>query len=176
MVAKHADKNKGKRLALLFIDTAWHKCIHPDQILKSSIPLAWNINRSYLINCLELVKYAGDLCDIQMLATSQNDKDLKDVSYKLCLENMLQLEDYAAKKETQLKALILGLGKRARVYKEEIAEAKSLDIKKDHVPLMERSDLRKLQMEKQPGTPKGNMSILAASRQKSKRQKTSDLA
>jgi hypothetical protein len=83
---------------------------------------------------------------------------------------MLQLEDNAAKKGTQFKALILGLGKRVRVYKQEIAAAKSLDSKKAHVPLMERLDLRKLQMEKQPGTPQGNMSILVAFRQKSKKQ------
>jgi len=47
--------------------------------------------------------------------------------------------------------LIIGLGKRVRLYKQEIAEAKSLDSKKDHVPLMERSDLRKLQVEKREG-------------------------
>jgi hypothetical protein len=81
------------------------------------------------------------------------------------------LEDNVAKKGTQFKALILGLGKRVRVYKQEIAAAKSFDSKKDHVPLMERLDLRKLQMEKQPGTPQGNMSTLAAFRQKSKKQK-----
>ncbi len=51
-------------------------------------------NRS-LIHCLELVEYVSDLCDIQMLATSRNDMDLKDVAYKLehlCLEKMLLLE------------------------------------------------------------------------------------
>ena len=88
---------------------------------------------------------------------------------------MLQLEDNAAKKGMQFKALILGLGKRVRVYKQEIAAAKSLDSKKDHVPLMEQLDLRKLQMEKQPGTPQGNMSILAAFGPKSKKKKTSEL-
>ena len=81
-----------------------------------------------------MVEYAGDLCDIKMLATSQNDMEVKDVAYKLehvCLEKMLQLEDNAAKKGTQFKALILGLGKRVRVYKQEIAAAKSLDSKKE---------------------------------------------
>ena len=73
-----------------------------------------------------------------------------------------------------MKALIIGLGKRVRLYKQEIAEAKSLDSKKDHVPLMERSDLRKLQVEKRPGTPEGNMSILTAFGQKTKKQKTSE--
>jgi hypothetical protein len=67
MVAKQAGKNKGKRLALILIDMVQHKCIHPDQIPKSSIPLAWNKNVSYLINCMELVEYTGDPCDIQML-------------------------------------------------------------------------------------------------------------
>jgi hypothetical protein len=42
---------------------------------------------------------------------------------------------------------------------QEIAEEKYLDSKKDHVPLMEQSCLRKLQVEKPPGTRKGNMSI-----------------
>jgi len=66
MVAKHEGKNKGERLAMLLVDMVRHKCIHPDQISKSSIPLAWNWNknRSYLINCLELVEYAGDPNDI----------------------------------------------------------------------------------------------------------------
>jgi hypothetical protein len=111
---------------------------------------------------LELVEYAGDPNDITMLATSQNEMDLQDVAYKLervSLEKMLQLEDNSAKKGNKFKALIIGLGKRVRLYKQEIAEAKSLDSKKDHVPLMERSDLRKLQVEKRPGTPEGNMSI-----------------
>jgi hypothetical protein len=36
---------------------------------------------------------------------------------------------------------------------------------------MEQLDLRKLQMEKQPESPQGNMSILAAFGQKSKKQK-----
>ena len=57
------------------------------------------------------------------------------------------------------------------MYKQEIADARFLDSKKDHVHLIEQSDLRKLQMEKQPGTPEGNMSILAAFRQKSKKRK-----
>jgi len=52
MVAEHEGKNKGERLAILLVDIAHHKCIHPDQNWKSSIPLAWNKNRSYLINCL----------------------------------------------------------------------------------------------------------------------------
>jgi hypothetical protein len=39
---------------------------------------------------------------------------------------------------------------------------------------MELLDLRKLQMEKQPGTPEGNMSILAAFGQKSKKQNKSE--
>ena len=160
MVAEHVGNNKGERLAMLLVDTARHKCIHPDQILKSSIPLAWNKNRSYLIICLELVKYAGDPNDIKTLATSQNEMDSQDVAYKLecvSLEKMLQLEDTTAMKGNKFKALILGLGKRVKLYKQEIAEAKSLDIKNDHVPLMERSDLRKLQVEKQPGIPEGNM-------------------
>ena len=96
--------------------------------------------------------------------------------YKLehvCLEKTLQLEDDAAKKGTQFKPSILGLGKRVRMYKQEIAEAKSLDSKKDYAPLMERSNLRKLQVEKQPGTPKENMSILAAFGQQTKKQKRS---
>jgi hypothetical protein len=76
MVVEHEGKNKGKRLAMLLVDIARHKCIHPNQISKSSICLAWNINRSYLINCLELVKYAGDPNDIKTLATSQNEMDL----------------------------------------------------------------------------------------------------
>jgi hypothetical protein len=171
MVAEHEGKNKGERLAMILVDMARHKCIHPNQISKSSIPLAWNKNRSYLINCLELVEYAGDPNDIKMLATSQNEMDLQDVAYKLervSLEKMLQLEDNSAKKG------IIGLGKRVRLYKQEIAEAKSLDSKKDHVPLMERSDLRKLQVEKRPGTPEGNMSILTAFGQKTKKQKTSE--
>ncbi len=91
----------------------------------------------------------------------------------MCLEKILQLEDDAAKKGLQFKPLILGLGKRVRLYKQEIAEAKSFDSKKDHVPLMERSDLRKLQEEKRLGTPKGNMSILAAFGQQAKKQKRS---
>ena len=102
--------------------------------------------------------------------------ELKDVAYKLkhvCLEKMLQLEDDAAKKGTQFKPSILGLGKRVRLYKQEVAEAKSLDSKKDYAPLMERSNLRKLQVEKQPGTPKENMSILAAFGQQTKKQKRS---
>jgi len=155
MVAEHEGKNKGERLAMLLVDMARHKCIHPDQISKSSIPLAWNKNRSYLITCLELVEYVGDPNDIKMLATSQNEMDLQDVAYKLervSLEKMLQLVDNTAKKGNKFKALILGLGKIVRLYKHEIAKAKSLDSKKDHVPLMEQSDLRKLQMEKQPGT------------------------
>jgi hypothetical protein len=173
MVAEHEGKNKGERLAMamLLVDMACHKCIHPNQISKSSIPLAWNKNRSYLINCLELVEYAGDPNDIKMLATSQNEMDLQDVAYKLervSLEKMLQLEDNSAKKG------IIGLGKRVRLYKQEIAEAKSLDSKKDHVPLMERSDLRKRQVEKRPGTPEGNMSILTAFGQTTKKQKTSE--
>jgi len=150
MVAEHEGKNKGERLAMLLVDMARHKCIHPDQISKSSIPLAWNKNRSYLINCLELVEYVGDPNDIKMLATSQNEMDLQDVAYKLervSLEKMLQLEDNSAKKGNKFKALIIGLGKRVRLYKQEIAEAKSLGSKNDHVPLMERSDLRKLQPE-----------------------------
>ena len=154
-----------------------HKCIHPDQISKSSIPLAWNKNRSYLINCLELVKYAGDPNDIKMLATSQNEMDFQDVAYKsehVSLEKMFQLENNSAKKGKKFKALILGLGKRVRLYKQDIAKAKSLDSKKDHVPLMERSDLRKLQVEKRPGTPEGNMSILTAFGQKTKKQNTSE--
>ena len=91
--------------------------------------------------------------------------DLKDaVAYKLervSLEKMLQLEDDAAKKGAKFKVLILGLGKRVSLYKQQIAEEKYLDSKKDHVPLMEQSGLRKLQVEKPPalGTPKGNMSI-----------------
>ena len=177
MVAEHVGNNKGERLAMLLVDTARHKCIHLDQILKSSIPLAWNKNRSYLIICLELVKYAGDPNDIKMLATSQNEMDLQDVAYKLervSLEKMLQLEDNSAKKGNKFKALIIGLGKRVRLYKQEIAEAISFDSKKDHVPLMEQSDLRKLQVEKQPGTPEGNMSILTAFGQKTKKQKTSE--
>jgi hypothetical protein len=72
--------------------------------------------------------------------------------------------------------LIIGLGKRVRAYKEEISEAEYLNSKKDHVPLMERSDLSLHQREKQPGTPEGNMSILAAFGPKSKRKKTSELA
>jgi hypothetical protein len=76
--AKRAGKNKGERLSLILVDMARHKCIYPDQISKSSIPLAWNKNRRYLINYLELVKYACDLCDIQTLATSQNEIELKD--------------------------------------------------------------------------------------------------
>ena len=60
------------------------------------------------------------------------------------------------------------------MYKQEIAEAKSLDSKKDHVPLMEWLDLRKLQVEKRPGTPEENMSILTAFGQKTKKQKTSE--
>ncbi len=62
------------------------------------------------------------------------------------------------------------------MYKQEIADARFLDSKKDHVHLIEQSDLRKLQMEKQPGTPEGNMSILAAfgQMQKSRKEKTSD--
>jgi hypothetical protein len=150
---------------------------NPDQISKSSIPLAWNKNRSYLINCLELVEYAGDPNDIKTLATSQNEMDLQDVAYKLervSLEKMLQLEDNTTKKGNKFKALILGLCKRVRLYKQEIAEAKSLDSKKDNVPLMERSDLRKLQVEKRPETPEGNMSILTAFGQKTKTQKTSE--
>jgi hypothetical protein len=75
---------------------------------------------------------------------------------------MFQVGDNSAKKGNKFKALILGLGKRVRLYKQEIAEAKSLDSKKDHVPLMEQLDLRKLQVEKRPGTPEGNMSILTA--------------
>ena len=112
-----------------------------------------------------------------MLATSQNEMDLQNVAYKLervSLEKMLQLEDNSEKKGNKFKALIIGLGKRVRLYKQEIAEAKSLDSKKDHVPLMERSDLRKLQVEKRPGTPEGNMSILTAFGQKTKKQKTSE--
>jgi hypothetical protein len=62
----------------------------------------------------------------------------------VCLDKMLQFKDNAAKKERQFKALIIGLGKRVRVYKQEIADGRSLDSKKDHVCLMERSDLRKL--------------------------------
>ena len=132
-----------------------------------------------MINCLELVEYAGDPNDIKMLATCQNEMDFQDVAYKLehvSLEKMLQLENYSAKKGKKFKALILGLGKRVRLYKQEIAKAKSLDSKKDHVPLMERSDLRKLPMEKRPETPEGNMSILTAFGQKAKKQKTSELA
>jgi hypothetical protein len=49
MVAEHEGKNKGQRLAMLLVDMARHKCIHPDQISKSSIPLAWNKNISYLL-------------------------------------------------------------------------------------------------------------------------------
>ncbi len=93
IVAKHAGKNKGERLALLMVDMARHKCFHPDQNSKSSIPLIWNKNRSYLINCLELVEYAYDPCDIQTLATSQNEMELKDVAYtleRICLDKMLQ--------------------------------------------------------------------------------------
>jgi hypothetical protein len=177
MVAEHEGKNKGERLAMILVDMARHKCIHPNQISKSSIPLAWNKNRSYLINCLELVEYAGDPNDIKMLATSQNEMDLQNVAYKferVSLEKMLQLEDNSEKKGNKFKALIIGLGKRVRLYKQEIAEAKSLDSKKDPVPLMERSDLRKLQVEKRPGTPEGNMSILTAFGQKTKKQKTSE--
>ena len=127
---------------------------------------------------MELVKYAVDLNDIKMLATSQNEMDSQDVAYKLerlSLEKMLQLEDTTATKGHKFKALILGLGKRVILYKQEIAEAKSLDSKKDHVPLMEWTDLRKLQVEKQPGTPEGNMSMLTAFGQKTKTQKTSEL-
>ena len=60
----------------------------------SLLSLLHEENRS-LIHCLELVEYVSDLCDIQMLATSRNDMDLKDVAHKLehlCLEKMLQLE------------------------------------------------------------------------------------
>ena len=68
-----------------------------------------------MINCLELVEYAGDPNDIK--STSQHDLDLKDVVYKLervSLEKMIQLEDNAAKNGAKFKALILGLGKRVR--------------------------------------------------------------
>jgi hypothetical protein len=88
---------------------------------------------------------------------------------------MLKFEDNTAKKGNKFKALILGLGKRVRLYKQEIAKAKSLDSKNGHVPLMELSDLRKLQGDKQPGTPEGNMSILTAFGQKAKKQKTYEL-
>jgi hypothetical protein len=103
--------------------------------------------------------------------------ELKDLAYKLeclCLDKMLQFKDNTAKKGTQFKALIIGLSKRVRVYKQKNADARSLDSKKDPVHLMERLDLRKLQMEKQPGTPEGNMSILAAFGKKSKKQKKSE--
>jgi len=63
--------------------------------------------------------------------------DLQDEAYKLervSLEKMLQLVDNTAKKGNKFKALILGLGNRVRLYKQEIAEAKSFDSKKDHVP------------------------------------------
>jgi len=84
------------------------------------------------------------------------------------------LEDNSAKKgNKKIKALIIGLGKRVRLYKQEVAEAKSLDSKKDHVPLMERSDLRKLQVEKQPGTLR-EICLLTAFGQKTKKQKTSE--
>ena len=89
------------------------------------------------------------------------------------MEKILQLEDNSAKKVNKFKALIIGLGKRVRLYKQEIAEAKSLDSKKDHVPLMERSDLRKLQVEKRPGTLR-EICLLTAFGQKTKKQKTSE--
>ena len=66
--------------------------------------------------------------------------------------------------------MIIGLGKRVRLYKQEIAEAKSLDGKKYHVPLVEQSDLRKLQVEKRPG----EICLLTAFGQKTKKQKTSE--
>ncbi len=50
---------------------------------------------------MELVKYAVDLNDIKMLATSQNEMDSQDVAYKLerlSLEKMLQLEETTATK------------------------------------------------------------------------------
>jgi len=84
-----------------------------------------------------VTKCPTQACTIQ---TSQNDMDLKDVAYTLeCvrLEKMLPLKVITAKKGTKLKVLILGLGNRVRFYKQE----------KDHVPLMEWSDLRKLQGE-----------------------------
>ncbi len=86
---------------------------------------------------------------------------------------LLQLENNSAKKGKKIKALILGLGKRVRLCKQDIAKAKSLDSKKDHVPLMERSDLRKLQVEKQPGTLR-EICLLTAFGQKTKKQKTSE--
>jgi len=75
-------RTKARRLALILVDMVRHKCVHADQISKSPIPLAWIKNRSYLINCLELVEYVGDQNDIKMLATIQNDMDLKDVAFK----------------------------------------------------------------------------------------------
>jgi hypothetical protein len=64
-----------------------------------------------------------------------------------------------------------GIENRTPNYKQEIAAAKPLDSKKDHVPLMEWLDIRKLQMEKQLGTSQGNMSILTAFGQRGKEQK-----
>jgi hypothetical protein len=151
-----AGKNKGKQLALVLIYMSRGKFLQ-NPIVNSSIPPAFNKNKSFLRRCLELVAYTGDAEDVHTLVFSVDATQVSDAAHrveKACLEKMLQFEDDVGTGKVK-QAFILGLGNRILAYKKLISEATNTN----NPLLMELSQLRECQKNQEPGTPKDNTSI-----------------
>ena len=168
--------NKGEMLRDVLLEMSRAGSL-PDECAKwstmlDSYPERWKRNRANLSRCLELVAFAGNKDDVDILAKGNlsgvSDKDLADAAARLVRAahgKLLEFEGSSLenndKAKRQLKTLVTGLSARIKKYKEACWIAKGKIGKDKDAPLLELDVLRKYEKEQEPGTPDGHRNLMS---------------
>ena len=130
----------------------------------------WQRNKTLLFRCLELVAFAGDESDIEILENGMTETrtTVKDAAYRLetaAHAKLLEFEDSSIeindRSKRPKKTFTTGMGKRVKEYKKRVWAARGNVGKFDAaaVSIIEYEALKQMEQQQQPGTPAGHRNV-----------------
>jgi hypothetical protein len=124
----------------------------------TAVPMRYNRNQQLLKNCLELAAMAADPNDLSMLVSSSDKTDIKSASDRIersTHNKMLKFEDSSEEANRAKK----GKANQPTEYKQRCHKATGSVGNARDAKILEYDTLKEKEMERDGGTPPGNMSI-----------------
>ena len=132
--------------------------------------MRWQRNKTLLFRCLELVAFAGDESDIEILEKGMTETraTVKDAAYRLetaAHAKLLEFEDSSIeindRSKRPKKTFTTGMGKRVKEYKKRVWAARGNVGKFDAaaVSIIEYEALKQMKQQQQPGKPVGHRNV-----------------
>ena len=137
----------------------------------SSYPQRWQRNKVMLFCCLEMVEFAGEGSDIEILENGKTDREIiKAAAYRLetaAHSKLLEFEgssiDINEKSKKPKSTKVTGLGARIKDYKKRIWEAKGTEGKfsSGDVSIIALDEVKELEEQHKHGTPDDHRNVMS---------------